>query len=87
MGWTFYSSNTSTVTTASTIFKESSTISSIAVQNTIILEQVQGKGVNNTTALFVTTNNAQVSARFQLHQSPLFESPRVAGILNCIHKT
>ena len=63
---------------------ESSTISITAEQNTVILEQVQGKGVNNTTALCVTTNHMQVSTCFQL-QCRLFIAPellasRVAGI-------
>ena len=77
MGWTFYSSNASTVTTASTIFMESSTISIKAEHNTVILEQVQGKGVNNTTALCVTTNHTQVSTCFQLHQCRLLIAPEL----------
>ncbi|KAL0050486.1 hypothetical protein WJX82_000670 [Trebouxia sp. C0006] len=70
MGWTFYSSNASTVATASTIFMESSTISITAEQNTVILEQVQGKGVNNTTALCVTTNHTQAEIRFTCQNCP-----------------
>lgn len=54
MGWSFYSSNMSTVTTASTIFTQYSTTSVTPQNNAIGLEEVQGRGVDSSTALCIT---------------------------------